>query len=374
VLTSSRTRRITTALLVLGCGLVAIGLFQAVADRPRQVSVSDTAAPTIQVRTRFSGITPGGQTTGFGVAPDGSLAYVDRGRQEVIRLDANGAPLAEWGPYFGGETDAQDLNGIAAAGSDWYVLDRGRSRILQLDTNGRATHSIDLQSLGTYGPNGLAVDTRGNIYLADTGSNRILVFSTAGALLRTIGSPGAELGQLKQPMGLSFGPDGAMYVTDFENNRLERWDDGLQATNAWPLTGHAWGVAVDRLSRVFVPDADHSVVRMYSPRGDLLAEIGGAPDSALAVGAPTQVGLTPDGSALWVLGSEGLARVDLSVYSELVPSGAPRGASFPFVPTGGLLLALGLAPLAFRTLRRPAGSPPRPSRGEAARNERVRGE
>ncbi len=359
VSTRSRARLITTGLVGLGCALLLIGLIQAVADRPTQVSVGDTAAPTIQVRTRFSGITPGGQTTGFGVAPDGSLAYVDRGRQRVIRLDASGGPLAEWGPRFDAEADAQDLNGIAAAGTDWYVLDRGRARILQLDPSGRATHSIDLQSLGTYGPNGLAVDARGNVYLADTGGNRILVFSSAGALVRTVGTPGSELGQLKQPMGLSFGPDGAMYVTDFENNRLERWAEALQATNAWPLTGHSWGVAVDRLSRVFVPDADHSVVRMYSPRGDLLAEIGGRADSALGVGPPTQVGITPDGSALWVLGSEGLARVDLSVYSAIVPSTGVRGASFPFVPVGGLLVVLGLAPLALRTIaRRPVAPLP----------------
>ncbi len=353
VSTRSRARLITTGLVGLGCALLLIGLIQAVADRPTQVSVGDTAAPTIQVRTRFSGITPGGQTTGFGVAPDGSLAYVDRGRQRVIRLDASGGPLAEWGPRFDAEADAQDLNGIAAAGTDWYVLDRGRARILQLDPSGRATHSIDLQSLGTYGPNGLAVDARGNVYLADTGGNRILVFSSAGALVRTVGTPGSELGQLKQPMGLSFGPDGAMYVTDFENNRLERWAEALQATNAWPLTGHSWGVAVDRLSRVFVPDADHSVVRMYSPRGDLLAEIGGRADSALGVGSPTQVGITPDGSALWVLGSEGLARVDLSVYSEIVPSTGVSGANFPGAGSGAAGIAHHCAP-ARRTVTRRA--------------------
>src|SRR5207248_8864572 len=164
--------------------------------------------------------------------------------------------------------------------------------------NGRATSSIDLQALGTYGPNGLAVDARGNVYLADTGSNRILMFAPTGTLLRTIGTPGTELGQLKQPMALSFGPDGAMFVTDFENKRLERWDADLQAATAWPLAGHSWGVAVDRFNRVFVPDSDRGVVHMFGPQGDLLAEIGGRLDSSLLVNAPTQVGLTPDGSAL----------------------------------------------------------------------------
>jgi len=160
----SRGRIATTALLVLGGAfLIVVGIVQSIADRPAQVAPSETAPHSIQVRARLSGITPGGQTTGFGVAPDGSLAIVDRGRQHVIRFDAAGAPLADWGPGFESGTDALDLNGIAASGSDWYLLDRGGPRILQLDASGRATHSIDLQPLATYGPNGLAVDARGDV-------------------------------------------------------------------------------------------------------------------------------------------------------------------------------------------------------------------
>jgi len=347
-----RARLIPTGLLIFGCGLLVVGFIQSIVDRPSQTISSDTAAPTIQVRARFSGIAPSGQTTGFVVAPDGTLAYVDRGRQRVVRLTANGAPLAEWGPRFDARADAQDLNGITTNGSDWYVLDRGSPpRILQLDASGQTTRSIDLQQLGTYGPNGLALDAHGSLYLVDTGGNRILVFTAAGTLARSIGTAGAELGQLKQPVAVSFGPDGAMFVAELENNRIQRWDAAGQATNVWPVPGHVLGVAVDRLSRVFVPDADHSVVHMYSPQGDLLAEIGGRPDAALGINAPSQVGLTPDASALWVLGSDGLARVDLNVFSEIVPSTRARGQSWPWFAVGAVLVALGLAPLAYRTAR-----------------------
>ncbi|GAC1321976.1 MAG: hypothetical protein NVSMB2_19100 [Chloroflexota bacterium] len=359
-LARSRGRNLTIGLLVLGCSLLTAGIVQGLADRPPQLRGDTAAHPTIQVYNRFGGSAPDGQTTGFAVAPDGSLAYVDRSRQRVIRLNPQGSLLAEWGPRFAAEEDdALDLSGIVAAGSNWFVLDRGRTRILRLDGEGRATRFIDLQPYGTYGPNGLAVDARGNVYMADTGSNRILVFTPDGALLRTIGTAGAELGQLKQPMALSFGPDGALYVTDFENNRLARWDAGLHATNTWPLTGHAWGVSVDNLNRVFVPDADHQVVRMFSARGDLLAEIGGPGTSSLSVTAPSQVGLTPDNSGLWVLGVNELALVDLNAYSAILPSAFDRQPAFPLVPAGGLLVVLGLAPLAVRGSRAF-----RPERGE----------
>jgi DNA-binding beta-propeller fold protein YncE/4-amino-4-deoxy-L-arabinose transferase-like glycosyltransferase len=343
---------LSMGLVALGLALIVVGVVQSIVDRPAPVTPAEIAPPSIQVRARLAGIAPGGQTTGFGVAPDGSLAIVDRGRQHVIRFDATGGPLAEWGPGFGSGTDAVDLNGIAASGTDWYLLDRGGPRILQLDATGRATHTIDLQPLATYGPNGLAIDARGDVYLADTGGNRILVFNSGGSLIRTIGTAGAGLGQLKQPIGLSFGPDGAMFVSDFENNRIERFDAALQPTNAWPLTGHAFGVAVDGLGRVFVPDAEHDMVRMFSAQGDLLAELGGQAPDALGISAPVQVGLTPDGAALWVVGTDGLARVDLSTVSQIVPPSGSRGTPLPLGAAGGVLVALALAPLAWRTLAR----------------------
>src|SRR5262249_47246110 len=232
---SSRSQRIAVGLIAVGCGLILIGLVQAIVDRPSQPKASETGQPNIEVRARFASVAPLGQTTGFAVSPDGTLAVVDRGRQRVVRLDATGAPLAEWGPRFEADADAQDVGGIAATASEWYLLDRGRARIMRLDASGRATRTIDLQPLATYGPNGIAADAHGDVYLADTGGNRILVFNSAGGLIRTIGTSGDGLGQLKQPMALGFGPDGAMFVSDFENTRIERWDAELQPTNAWPL-------------------------------------------------------------------------------------------------------------------------------------------
>jgi streptogramin lyase len=366
-----RARNVQTGLLVVGCGLLVVALAQAIVDRPTPVRIAESAASSIEVRARFSGVAPAGQSTGFAVAPDGSLAVVDRGRQRVLRMDPSGAPLAQWGPRFEPDADAEDLNGIAPAGSDWYLLDRGRARILQLDASGHAIHSIDLQPLATYGPNGLAVDGRGELYLADTGGNRILEFSPGGALVRTIGTGGAGLGQLKQPMALSFGPDGAMFVTDFENTRVERWAADLQPTNAWPLTVHAWGVVVDALGRVFVPDADHGLVHMFSPQGDVLAEIGSQSASGLGISSPTQVGLAPDGSALWVLGSDGLAHVDLGGYSQVVPVIKDRETPPPLAPAGAVLVVLGLALLAFRAAAGPVAPPSPRGRGGFTRKARV---
>jgi 4-amino-4-deoxy-L-arabinose transferase-like glycosyltransferase len=323
-------------------------------------SVSLPAPPTgatasqsvpAEVATRFGGLSPPGQTTGFALAADGSLGVVDRGRQVVIRLDANGLPMAEWGPSFGPGLEAKDLVGLAADGDGWYLLDRGALRILRLDSHGQAMpqRTINLEPLATYGPNGLATDAHGNLYMADTGRDRIVVFDSAGRMTGALGDSGTELGKFKQPMGLAFGPDGSMLVSDWENQRIERWTldgsapGGWRASNAWRLPSHAWGITTDQLGRVFVPDADHREVRMFGPDGSLLAEIGGEGKPPVPVEFASQVAVSPDGTRLWVLGSDGLARVDLAPYASLQPGAAPRPVNIPLAILGGLMLVFAAA-------------------------------
>ena len=351
-------RRATLVLLadvVFGCVLLAIAFSGPLRASTQPTAPTSNPAPP-QLVEQFGGIMPPGQSTGFGVAPDGSLALVDRGRKSILRLDANGRPQTEWTI-----PGAIDPVGIAPFGDGWYVLDRGALHILRLDATGHAQpdRTIDLSTLETYGPNGLAVDSSGNLYMADTGRDRLVIFNSSGSMVATLGDAGNELGKFKQPMFLAFGPDGSFYVSDWENSRIQRFNADRQATTAWPLPVHAWGIAVDGLGRVFVPDADHRIVRMFGPDGALLTQIGVDPGTAIPVDGISQVGVSPDGQRLWVVGNDGLALVDLAPYSSLRPLSA-EPVRVPLAILGAaLLLVAGIGALRPRSrprprLRRPA--------------------
>ena len=78
-------------------------------------------------------------------------------------------------------------------------------------------------------PRGLAADSRGNLYVADTKNSRIQVFDPNGQFLRAIGVPGSGDGQLKEPCGVAVDADGTVIVADTWNHRVARF----KADGSW---------------------------------------------------------------------------------------------------------------------------------------------
>jgi DNA-binding beta-propeller fold protein YncE len=63
-------------------------------------------------------------------------------------------------------------------------------------------------------PSGISVDSKGNIYISDTGSNRILIFDKDLKFLKEFGS-----NELNSPTGIAV-DDSKVYVSNFGNRRI----------------------------------------------------------------------------------------------------------------------------------------------------------
>ena len=73
-------------------------------------------------------------------------------------------------------------------------------------------------------PWGIDIDGQGDVYVADWGNNRIQKFNADGQFLMKFGSSGKEEGQFDHPTGVAVDQDEIIYVTDWGNERLQVFD------------------------------------------------------------------------------------------------------------------------------------------------------
>jgi DNA-binding beta-propeller fold protein YncE len=67
------------------------------------------------------------------------------------------------------------------------------------------------------------VDSRGYIYVADTGNNRVQKFSPEGRFITAWGSAGTADGQMMGPAGVVLNDKGSVFVIELDNNRIQEF-------------------------------------------------------------------------------------------------------------------------------------------------------
>src|SRR5215831_6638944 len=74
-----------------------------------------------------------------------------------------------------------------------------------------------------YGPYDVAVDAGGNVYVVDSGNERIQKFTSTGTYITKWGTEGSGDGEFFQPSGIAVDASGYVYVSDLNNNRIQKF-------------------------------------------------------------------------------------------------------------------------------------------------------
>ncbi|HKA36572.1 MAG TPA: SMP-30/gluconolactonase/LRE family protein, partial [Thermoanaerobaculia bacterium] len=127
-------------------------------------------------------------------------------------------------------------------------------------------------------PRGLAADSKGNLYLADTKNNRVQVFDGEGKFVREFGSKGAADGQFNEPCGLGVDAQGDVWVADTWNQRIVHLTaEGKFIANVVDAEKAFFGpraVVVSR-DRVYVADTGNKRIVRFDRQGNKISEWGG---------------------------------------------------------------------------------------------------
>jgi DNA-binding beta-propeller fold protein YncE len=145
----------------------------------------------------------------------------------VLVTDVEGDQLLSFSPawklvyvaggFGGGGQHFEEPEGVASAGDRVFVADSGNGRIQVLDLFGRFLTQWPLPGGGR--PLGLALDRRGNLFVADATGDRVVVFGPAGSVITTFGARGKGIGSFRGPAGVCVLGD-RLIVADAENDRL----------------------------------------------------------------------------------------------------------------------------------------------------------
>ncbi len=155
------------------------------------------------------------------------------------------------------------------------------------------------------GPNSVATNAVGDVYVTDATNNRVNEYSPAGELISVLSGYGTGAGRMINPVGLAIDAAGDLYVADYGNDRVDEFasdgtfvkafgagvvdgansaevcttattcrqgqDDGVGGAIDQPL-----GIAVDGAGDVWVADHWNDRVEEFSPTGAFTQAVGDA--------------------------------------------------------------------------------------------------
>jgi len=259
----------------------------------------------------------------YNVAIDniGNLYIADSFNDRIRKVNIAGviSTIAGGEQGFSGDggpaTDAQfdSPHGVAVdSNGNLYIADNRNSRIRKIDTagiistiagNGVKGFSGDggpATAAQLYFPYDVAVDNSGNLFIADTTNNCIRKVDTAGIISTIAGNGDGDWGfsgdggpataaQLDSPCGIAIDSNGNLYIADTSNNRIRKvntagiiytvvgsgdtgiWSggfggDGGTATTA--LLNYPMDVAIDN-SNLYIADQDNNRIRRVFMVGDV---------------------------------------------------------------------------------------------------------
>jgi hypothetical protein len=167
--------------------------------------------------------------------PDGTYFITDGyGGTRVAKFDANDRFLMDWGqapadPGNPGPNEFNTVHSIAiSADRRLFVIDRGHQRMQVFDENGTFLDMWPLRSphwpatQGTLMVNHF-IDDRGDIWVGDAPTARILKFDQQGNFLYGWGAPGPQAGRLGCSHGMTTDQLGNLYLADCFAGRVQKF-------------------------------------------------------------------------------------------------------------------------------------------------------
>src|SRR5262249_22086707 len=129
---------------------------------------------------------------------------------------------------------------IDAKGNLW-VADTHNHRIQELNEAGEFLKVIEPSGMGEIEPTGIDI-AGGNVWITDWAHNRVIELNEAGSLVRSFGTEGTGNGQFKRPGTVTVDSQGTVWVGDQNNERIQGFNQSGEFLTQFGAKGTAAGL------------------------------------------------------------------------------------------------------------------------------------
>lgn len=239
----------------------------------------------------------------------GSVYILDSGNNRLVKLGPGGAFLKEVGGFGGGTNQFRQPAALAFDGGiNILVADSENRRLVKYDRNLNYAGSIDTyldmsqteRNFGLVG--GVAFTRQGDVLLSDIEEDRILRLDSFYNMSGEFGGFGYGFGQLRNPGGIAVDSRDQVYVADSGNGRIAVFNPFgkfIRSIGEGELVTPR-GVEIDEGGFVWVADVGRGEVLVFGKGGALLQRLGGQGISEVRFSYPVSLRVF-SGSRLCVL-------------------------------------------------------------------------
>jgi sugar lactone lactonase YvrE len=176
-----------------------------------------------------------GEPTGLDFGPGGNVWVADWRNNKVLEYGASGQLLREFGEEgtANGQFKHPDAVAVDSKGDVW-VVDQNNERVQEFNQGGEYLGKFGGAGSGpgqfTLGfPVGIATDAKGDIWVTDTGNNRVEKWVGAGysaapgpTYMRSLGTAGSGAGHFSGVDGIAVDTKGDIWAADLNNSVIQR--------------------------------------------------------------------------------------------------------------------------------------------------------
>ena len=239
---------------------------------------------------------------GIAVLERGKIVVAQLGHECISSIDSKGERKS-FGTLGSESGQLSSPEGVTVDDDgNILVADHYNHRIQQFSSNGCHLKSVGSEGSGPLqfrNPRGITVHPYTHkVYIADWGNNQIQVLNSDLSYASSFGEKGSNKGEFRAPSDIAIDSKGNVYVADLYNHRIQVFTNGVYLKEFGKQSGleEPVSITIDSHDVVYVGDGRNNRLSIFHTDGEFIKSIGKEENGPLQFDGPHGLAVDKEGT------------------------------------------------------------------------------